>query len=198
MSAVRCPGTEANDLRMTTSTGACPRRLLVAFAFAFLVAPTLPAQDRIISAPEGLLDKITGRWVLTGTIAKKPTTHDVDIDWVLNRQYIRIHEVSRDKDASSGIGYEAWIYIVWDPKASEYAVMWLDNTAATNFAGEGVGHAKPGGDRIPLIFTFADGSGIRTTFAYDRATDTWTWTIHNVDKTGRASPFADVVLVRKK
>ncbi|MBK9304781.1 MAG: hypothetical protein IPM94_13140 [bacterium] len=182
---------------MITSPRARPRRLLIAVAFALLVAPALRAQDRIMSAPEGLLDKMTGRWVLTGTIAKKPTTHDVDIDWVLNRQYIRIHEVSRDKDASGGIGYEAWIYIVWDPKLSEYALMWLDNTAATDFSSEGVGHAKPDGDRIPFIYSFADGSGIRTTFAYDRTTDTWAWTIHNLDKSGSASPFANVVLVRK-
>ena len=147
-------------------------RLLVAFALTTLVAPPSLAQDRAMSAAERLLDKMTGQWVMNGTIAKKPTAHDVDVDWVLKRQYIRIHEVSRDKDASDGIGYEAWIYIVWDSNASEYAVMWLDNTAATNFAADGVGHAKPDGDRIPFIFKDTDGSGIHTTFAYDRATDT--------------------------
>jgi hypothetical protein len=183
---------------MNTSLRVHPRRLLTAVAFACLVAPALFAQDRIMTGPEALLDKMTGRWVMTGTIARKPTTHDLDIDWVLNRQYIRIHEVSRDKDARGGIGYEAWIYIVWDPKASEYAVMWLDNTAATNFSSEGVGHAKPDGERIPFIFKSADGSGIRTTFAYDREADTWAWTIHNLDRSGIASPFADVVLVRKR
>ena len=173
-------------------------RLLVAFAVTTLVAPAALAQDRAMSAPERLLDKMTGQWVMTGTIAKKPTTHDVDVEWVLKRQYIRIHEVSRDKDASGGIGYEAWIYIVWDANASEYAVMWLDNTAATNFAADGVGHAKPDGDRIPFIFRDADGSGIHTTVAYDRATDTWSWTIDNVDRSGKASPFATLTLTRKK
>jgi len=151
-----------------------------------------------MSEPEELLDKMTGRWVLTGTIGKRPTTHDLDIDWVLNRQYIRIHEVSRDRDARGDIGYEAWIYIVWDPKLSEYAVMWLDNTAASDFSSDGIGHAKPDGDQIPFIFKFADGSGIRTTFAYDRATDTWVWTILNLDKSGIISPFAHVALERKK
>lgn len=57
---------------------------------------------------------MTGHWVLTGTIGKAQTTHDVDVDWVLNRQYIRIHEVSREKDAGGGPAYEAWIYLVWD------------------------------------------------------------------------------------
>jgi len=186
---------------MTTSAGIRPmnaRRLLVAFAFTTVVAPAALAQDQATSAAEALLDKMTGPWVMTGTIGKKPTTHDVDVDWVLKREYIRIHEVSRDKDASGGIGYEAWIYLVWDAKTREYAVMWLDNTAATNFAAEGIGHAKPNGDRIPFIFKDADGSGIHTTFAYDRATDTWSWTIDNVDKSGKASPFAQVTLTRKK
>ena len=173
-------------------------RLLVAFAITTLVPPASLAQDRAMSAPERLLDEMTGQWVMTGTIAKKPVTHDVDVDWVLKRQYIRIHEVSRDKDASGGIGYEAWIYIVWDANASEYAVMWLDNTAATNFAADGVGHAKPDGDRIPFIFKDTDGSGILTTFAYDRATDTWSWTIDNVDRSGKTSPFATLTLTRKK
>ena len=192
---------EADDLSMTTSAETLPmhaRRLLVALAFLCLVGPAALAQSQAPSAPEALLDMMTGHWVMTGTIGKKPTTHDVDVDWVLKREYIRIHEVSRDKDASGGIGYEAWIYIVWDAKKSEYAVMWLDNTAATNFAPEGIGHAKPDGDRIPFIFKDADGSGIHTTFAYDRAKDTWLWTIDNLDKSGKSSSFARLTLTRKK
>jgi hypothetical protein len=185
---------------MTTSSGVCPiftRRLLATFAFTLLVASAARAQHQPTSAPEALMDKMTGRWVMTGTIGKKATTHDVDVDWVLKREYIRIHEVSRDKDADGGIGYEAWIYLVWDAKKSEYAVMWLDNTAATNFAAEGIGHAKPDGDRIPFIFKEADGSGIHTTFAYDRANETWSWTIDNVDKSGKRSSFANLTLTRK-
>jgi len=139
--------------------------------------------------PEALLYKMTGHWVMTGTISKKPVTHDVDVDWVLKRGYIRLHELSRDKDSNGSIGYEAWVYILWDAKNSEYAVMWLDNTAVTNFAAEGVGHAKPDGDRIPFIFKEADGSGTN---------DTWSWTIDNVDKSGKPSRFATLTLTRKK
>jgi hypothetical protein len=185
---------------MTISAGARPmhvRRLLVALAFTALVAPAALAQSQA-SAPEALLDKMTGHWVMTGTIGKKRTTHDVDVDWVLKREYIRIHEVSRDTDRSGGIGYEAWIYLVWDAKKSEYAIMWLDNTAATNFAAEGIGHAKPDGDRIPLIFKDAEGSSIHTTFAYDRTKDAWSWTIDNLDNFGKSSSFAKLTLTRKK
>ena len=174
------------------------RLLLVALAFAFLAAPVALAQNQPTGAPEALLDRMTGHWVMTGIIRKTPTTHDVDVEWVLKREYIRIHELSRDKGAGGGIGYEAWVYLVWDAKNGEYAVMWLDNTVATNFAAEGIGHAKPDGDRIPFIFKDADGSGIHTIFTYDRAKDAWSWTIDNVDKAGQSSPFASLSLTRKK
>lgn len=175
------------------------RRLISALVLAALAAPAAAlAQERTASAPEALLDKMAGHWLLTGTIGRQPTTHDVDIEWVLKREYIRIHEVSREKDAGGDAAYEAWIYLVWDAKGREYAVMWLDNTAATNFAPEGVGHAQPDGDRIPFIFKDADGSGIHTTFTYNRAKDTWSWTIDNVNTSGISSPFARVTLVRKQ
>jgi len=173
-------------------------RLFAALALTCFNVPAALAQTQASIAPDTLLDRMTGHWVMTGSIRSKPTTHDVDVDWVLKREYIRIHELSRDKDADGGPGYEAWIYVVWDTKKSEYAVMWLDNTAATNFAAGAIGHAKPEGDRIPFIFKDADGSGIHTTFAYDRAKDAWSWTIDNVDKSGKPSSFAKLTLTRKK
>jgi len=39
--------------------------------------------------------------------------------------------------------YEAWIHIAWNAKTSEYAVLWLDNTAVFTFAADGIGRAKP-------------------------------------------------------
>lgn len=171
--------------------------IIVSLIIALLILPTANAQSKYTTTPEGLMDKMTGHWVMTGTIRRSQTTHDVDVDWILKREYIRIHEVSREKDEKGGPSYEAWIYLVWDAKNNEYAVMWLDNTAATNFAPEGVGHAKPDGDRIPFIFKDPDGGGIHTTFAYAPQNDTWSWTIDNIDKSGKSSPFARLSLTRK-
>jgi hypothetical protein len=171
----------------------------VGVAIAALVAPTARAQRaEAVAAPAALLDKMIGHWILTGTIGKQQTTHDVDVDWILNREYIRIHEVSREMKTAGGPEYEAWIHIAWDAKKSEYAVLWLDNTAVFTFAADGIGHAKPDGDRIPMLFTDPDGGGIHTTFSYGRTMDTWSWTIDNVDKTGRVSSFAKMTLTRKQ
>lgn len=171
--------------------------LIVTLVSITLYSSMAHGQNTVTSKSESLMDKMTGEWVMAGTIGNEQVTHDVYVDWILKRQYIRIHEVSREKDAGGELAYEAWIHIAWDKENAEYVVMWLDNTGTTNFAAEAVGHGKPNGDRIPFVWKFADGSGIHNTFAYDRASDTWSWTIDNVDKSEKPSPFARVTLKRK-
>lgn len=155
------------------------------------------AQAPEAATPDSLVESMTGQWVMEGTIDDEKVTHDVRVDRILNRQYVRIHELAREKDAAGEPAYEAWIHIAWDKANGEFVVMWLDNTGVTNFSPDGVGHGKPEGDRIPFIWKLADGSGIRNTFAYDRASDTWSWAIDNVDKAGQSSPFGRVTLKRK-
>lgn len=155
------------------------------------------AQAPAAATPESLMESMTGEWVMEGTIDDEKVTHDVRVDRILNRQYVRIHELAREKDAAGEPAYEAWIHIAWDKANGEFVVMWLDNTGVTNFSADGVGHGKPDGDRIPFVWKMADGSGIRNTFAYDRASDTWSWAIDNVDKAGQSSPFGRVTLKRK-
>jgi hypothetical protein len=46
---------------------------------------------------DALLDHLAGSWVLQGTIAGRPTTHDITAEWVLAHQYLRLQEVSREK-----------------------------------------------------------------------------------------------------
>jgi len=171
--------------------------LLLTLASISFYSPMANAQNAGTPMPELLLDKMTGEWVMTGTIGQQQVTHDVSIDWILKRQYIRIHEVSREKDDDGELAYESWIHIAWDKENAEYVVMWLDNTGTTNFAAESVGHGKPDGDRIPFVWKFSDGSGIHNTFAYDRTRDAWSWTIDNIDESEKPSPFARLTLKRK-
>lgn len=179
------------------------RRVLPAFGLLLGIAlhasvPTAAfAQAPAKLSPEALMERMTGEWVMTGTVDNEIVKHDVHVDRILKRQYVRIHEIAPEKDAAGDPAYEAWIHIAWDQKNEEFVVMWLDNTGVTNFAPDGVGHGKLDGDRIPFIWKLADGSGLRNTFAYDRASDTWSWSIDNVDKAGKLSPFARVTLTRK-
>jgi len=152
------------------------------------------AQDGSADPQRELLERLTGHWVMRGTIRDQPTMHDVDAQWVLDRGYLQIHEVSRERDEAGKPRYEALIYVVWEPKLGEYACLWLDTTGVAAFPPEGVGRAKPETDRIAFVWGDAD-DGIHNTFTFDRATDTWSWTIDNVVKSVN-TPFARLTLAR--
>ena len=141
----------------------------IAAAFVAVFAGTALAQQTAFR--DSLLDRLAGRWVMQGTIAEGRTTHDVTAEWVLAHQYLRIHEVSREKDAKGAAAYEAMVFIGWDPDSSEYACLWLDSTGGGGLSAPVIGHAKRGGDEIPFVFRSPDGSAFHTTFAYDRTTD---------------------------
>jgi len=54
-----------------------------------------------------LMDHLVGRWTMIGTLGSKQTIHDADARWVLNREYVEFHEVSRDRRADGTPAYAA-------------------------------------------------------------------------------------------
>ena len=147
--------------------------------------------------PTSLLDHLAGNWLLKGRIAGKQTTHDVQAHWVLRHEYLELHEVSREKDSHGEPAYEAIILLSWDPKANQYACLWLDSTAGGALTSQVTCRATPSGDSIPFVFTISPSESIHTAFIYHEASDTWQWLIDNVAN-ARSSRFADVELSRVK
>jgi len=165
-------------------------------AAALLLSLCCPAQNATQDAPTQLLDALAGRWVMSGTLGGTRTTHDVEADWVLKREYIRFHEVSRERDASGGPAYEAIVFLSWDAKKGEYSCLWLDNTAGGALSSpEGIAHGKPAAGAIPLVFTIAGKEALHTTFRYDARAESWQLTIDEVTE-GKNERFGDVRLTR--
>jgi hypothetical protein len=145
---------------------------------------------------DSLLDHLIGRWVLHGIIAGRETTHDVVAEWVLDHQYVQLHEVSREKNAKGQPAYEAIVYIGWDQPSSQYACLWLDSTGGGGLSGQAIGHGKLGSNEIAFLFKGGGGSVFHTTFAYNKDTDTWQWLMDDEER-GKTEPFARVKLERK-
>jgi hypothetical protein len=156
------------------------RSIFMAVALAWAGASMTSAQTS--RPPSELLDRITGRWVLEGTIAGKTTTHDVVASWVLNGQYVQLHEVSREQDEQGRPAYEAFVYLTWEPSRGEYSCLWLDSTSNAGLSNGVLGRAKPSGDELRLLFQYKDGSTFHTTFAYDRKADNWQWKMDGEEK----------------
>lgn len=168
-------------------------RIIVSLTALLVAVTALPAQ----SLPaDSLFDRLIGRWVLRGTIARQQTTHDVTFDWMLGREYVQMHEVSRERGADGKPAYEAVVLFGRDPHSGEYACLWMDNTAASAFDPAGVGRGFVAGDSIPFLFRYSDTDWFHTTFVYTRAADSWQWHMDN-DSAGVRRPFARVALTRR-
>ena len=143
------------------------------------------------------LERLSGTWVLRGTLAGKDRTHDVTAEWILGRAYLRLHEVSREKNDQGQSEYEAVVLIGWDAAAAEYQCLWLDSTGGGGLSAEGIAHGKRSGDTIPFLFKARDGSlSFNNTFSYDKDQDSWMWQMDNIQD-GKPSPFGRVRLTRQ-
>ena len=160
---------------------------------ASILLASLPASAQPTAFQDPLLDSLVGKWVLQGVIARRETTHDITAEWVLSHEYVRLHEVSREKDAKGQPAYEAIVFIGWDQPSASYACLWLDSTGGGGLSAHAIGHGKRNGDEIAFLFKDEDGSLFHTTFAYRRDADTWQWLMDNEDG-GKLQPFARVAL----
>ena len=161
----------------------------------FLVLVSFPTLAQQPTLKDPLLDHMTGHWILSGQVAEKETVHDIEAEWVLAHQYVRIHETSREKNAAGHSEYEAEVYVGWNESASEYVCIWIDVWGGAT--PQSIGRAKPSGDEIRFLFRDKnDGVVFHTTFSYDKETGTWQWLMDN-DENGKIQPFARMKLVRK-
>lgn len=152
----------------------------------FVSLPALAADK------DPLLDHMVGQWVLTGAIMGQATTHDVKAEWVLQNHYIRLTEVSREKDSSSKPQYDAEVLLGYDPAKRQYVCFWFDTTgiASPNSGGS----ATRAGETLPFVFKSADGD-FRNTMTFDAKADRWSW-VMEAEQNGKVSPFAKLTLQR--
>jgi hypothetical protein len=189
--SIRLPSTGVQEI--ITTGGLQLRTTYHAFALGVLISLSLLAQPLTFQDP--LLDHMIGKWVLRGSIAGKNTTHDIVSEWVLGHQYMRIQEVSREKDARNQPVYDAIILIGRDLQSGQCTCLWLDNTGTWDFTSQAIGRAKRSGDAIAFRFGSNDGSGVNTTLSYDKNADIWQWSIDN-ETGGKIQTFARVKLTR--
>ncbi len=117
--------------------------------------------------------------MMRGTIARRSVVHDVEGDWVLAHHYIRIHEVSREKNTEGQPEYEAMVFIGWN-NPGHYSCAWLDILGGLSTLSIGV--AVPGENELPFVFRNEKGEvDLTNTFTYSPRDHAWEWKIDNVE-----------------
>jgi len=69
------------------------------------------AQSNPPTFQDDLLDRLVGKWDATGTVHGRPSRQTFEADWVLNHQFLRIHEKSEENARGTNAPFEALMFI---------------------------------------------------------------------------------------
>ena len=165
--------------------------LLSVFLLAAFLAPAsgqAPAEWH-----DDLVDHMAGAWKLEGQVMGHDAHHEVQAEWALNHQFLRIHEKTSASAPADEHKYEATWVLGYDPVSERYVLHLLD-VFGGRFS-ETLGYGTRDGDAIRFIFEYPDGP-FHTTFRWSRDKDSWQWLMEQKNKDGKWTNFADLKLTR--
>jgi hypothetical protein len=142
---------------------------------------------------DDLVDHMVGTWQLRGSVMGREAHHSVEAEWVLNHQFLRIHETTEVGAPASEKRYDAIWFLGYDPVSERYVLHLLD-VFGGRFS-ETLGYGVRDGNAIRFVFEYPDGP-FHTAFQWSPEKDTWQWQMTQKDKDGKWVSFADLRLTR--
>jgi hypothetical protein len=155
------------------------------------VLPVVAATS-VIAAPSSddtYLDDLQGRWIMQGTLGGKPVTYAAVGQRVLGGAWLKFHLA----EAGKAPGYQADVFLGYDPKAQDFIVHWLDQFGAAGARVVATGQRDE--ERLVFTFPYAEGA-FRDTFQRDKPNGRWTLLLESQGKDGTWSTFASYRLTR--
>jgi hypothetical protein len=154
----------------------------------FAVLSSLPM---LAQAPaewqNGLVNRLAGSWKLEGKVMGNNAHHEVQADWVLNRQFLRIRGKTAAGAPASERSYDSIWYLGYDPISERY-VLHLMDTFGARFS-ETLGYGILDGNQIRFVFEYPDGP-FHTTYRWNAEDGNWQWLMEQNDKDGKWVVFA--------
>jgi hypothetical protein len=166
------------------------KSLLLIFT-ALLALPMMaqaPAEWR-----DDLVDHLAGSWKLEGSVMGSNAHHDVQADWVLNHQFLRIEEKTASKAPATERTYDAVWYLGYDSISDRYVLHLMDTFGARY--SETLGYGIRDGNQIRFVFEYPDGP-FHNTYSWNAQENSWQWSMEQKNKEGKWVPFADLKLTR--
>ena len=173
-----CKGTSVAPLFL-------PLLLLLASASAMAQLPA-PWND-------SLVDHMAGTWMAEGQILGHEAHHEIQAEWVLNHQFLRIHEKTAANAPKTENPYESIWFLGYDPISEKY-VLHLMDVFGVRFS-ETLGWGWKDGNQIKFVFEYPDGP-FHTTFRWNSDSASWKWVMEQKGKDGKWVPFGDLKLTK--
>jgi Protein of unknown function (DUF1579) len=167
-------------------------RSMFALSAAILFARPAAAQTSV-AWPDDLVSQLAGNWKIEGKVMGQNAHHDVQADWVLNRQFLRIQEKTASDAPTDERRYDAIWFLGYDAISERY-VLHLMDTFGGRFS-ETLGYGTRDGNQIRFVFEYPDGP-FRNTYRWNPEKSTWQWLMEQKDKNGVWGQFADLKLTK--
>jgi hypothetical protein len=144
---------------------------------------------------DGLVKNLAGSWKLEGKVVGNDAHHDVQADWVLNRQFLRIQEKTTASAPPAERRYDSIWYLGYDPISERY-VLHLMDTFGARFS-ETLGYGARDGNQIKFVFEYPDGP-FHNTWRWNAEEKSWEWLMEQKNKDGKWVLFADLKLTQRR
>jgi len=142
---------------------------------------------------DGLVKNLAGSWKLEGNVVGNDAHHDVQADWVLNRQFLRIQETTAASAPAAERRYDSIWYLGYDPISERYLLHLMD-TFGARFS-ETLGYGTRDGNQIRFVFEYPDGP-FHNIYRWNAEEKSWQWLMEQKNKDGKWVPFANLKLTK--
>lgn len=142
---------------------------------------------------DDLVDHLAGDWKVQGQVMGAAAHHEMDAEWVLSHQFLRIHEQTAATAPANEHRYEAFWFLGYDTVSERYVLHLVDVFGARY--SETLGYGVRDGNQIRFVFEYPDGP-FHTTYRWNPGSGTWEWLMEQKGKDGKWSAFGDLTLTR--
>jgi hypothetical protein len=157
------------------------RALAVAMALLAAVPALAQLDGRNRRFDDPLLDKLAGRWDVTGQLRGSNVKQTLTAEWTLNHQFFEMR-----------LADEARIFLGYDFMSDRYVAHWLDASGGRFSETLGYG-SRSGENAITIVYEYPD-RPFRNTLTWNPERSSWRWLIESKNDQGKWTTFADYLL----
>jgi hypothetical protein len=148
---------------------------------------------------DDLLDHLVGKWEVSATVHGQKFTMDREAEWVMDHQYLRIYEKSREVVPWLKIPFERTIFIGYNHLKKRYLVYELTVHGGDGpLEPEGFSYGVRTGNELKVVLTNGSDMVINQRFIWEPASGSWRFQGRRVIAGKEQEPHVDQKAIRVK
>jgi len=148
---------------------------------------------------DDLLDHLVGKWDVSATVYGQKFTLDREAEWVMNHQYLRIYEKSREVIPWLKIPFERTIFIGYNHPKKRYLVYELTVHGGDGpIEPEGLSYGERTGNELKVVLTNGSDLVINQRFIWEPESGSWHFQGRRVTAGKEQAPHVDQKASRVK